>query len=160
MHCIQIYENDCDFTRWQKIYKSCNKDLSQISRQRLTATGVWRLLPINLSIVSPWFTHNWSITWPKYTGDLLHYDEDGSRMPLTHTYLGGVMCHYLQSVMYGYDRTPESSLRGISIIRINFSKICLRFMIIRIKITDFGKNLTLLIWKDPADFWRLVWQSG
>ena len=53
-------------------------------------------------------------------------------------------------------RTPESSLRGISIIWINFSKICLRFMIIQIKIANFRKNLTLLIRKDPADFQRLV----
>ena len=49
-------------------------------------------------------------------------------------------------------RTPESSLRGISIIWINFSKFCLRFTIIRIKIMDFRKNLTLLIRIDPADF--------
>ena len=60
---------------------------------------------------------------------------------------------------HSYIRTPESSLRGISIIWINFSKFCLRFTIIWIKIADFRKNLTLLIQIDPADFWRLVWQS-
>ena len=60
---------------------------------------------------------------------------------------------------HSYIRTPESSLRGISIIWINFSKFCLRFTIIRIKIADFLKKFTLLIQIDPADR-RLVWQSG
>ena len=55
-----------------------------------------------------------------------------------------------------YMRTPESSLRGISIIRIKFSKFCQRFTIIRIRIADFRKNLTLLIRIDPANFRRLV----
>ena len=40
----------------------------------------------------------------------------------------------------GTRRTPESSLRGISIIRIDILKFCLRFTIIRIKIADFRKK--------------------
>ena len=54
----------------------------------------------------------------------------------------------------------KNSLRGISIIRIKFSKFGLRYAIIQIKIADFRKNLTLFIQINPADFWRLVWQSG
>ena len=53
-------------------------------------------------------------------------------------------------------RTPENSLRGIFIIRIKFSKFGPRFTIIRMKIADFRKNLTLLIRINPADFRRLV----
>ena len=57
-------------------------------------------------------------------------------------------------------RTPENHLRGISIIRIKFSKFGLRFTIIRIKIANFSKNLTLVNRINLADFWRLVRQSG
>jgi len=53
-------------------------------------------------------------------------------------------------------RTPENHPRGISIIRIKFSKFGLRFTIIRIRIKKISKNLTLIIRINPADFWRLV----
>ena len=52
--------------------------------------------------------------------------------------------HFADGDLWSH-RTPESSLRGISIIQINFSKFCLRFMIIQIQIMDFRKNLTLLL---------------
>ena len=56
----------------------------------------------------------------------------------------------------GSDRTPENPLRGSFLIRVNFSKFGLRFKIIRVKIANFGKNLTPVFRVNPTDFRRLV----
>ena len=53
-------------------------------------------------------------------------------------------------------RTPENPLRGSLLIRVNFSKFGLRFKIIRVKIANFGKNLTPVFRVNPTDFRRLV----
>ena len=58
----------------------------------------------------------------------------GPSLGKTFGVLSGVLSSLLGSASLCLPRTPESSLRGISIIRIKFSKFCLRFMIIRIKI--------------------------
>ena len=60
-----------------------------------------------------------------------------------------VVLHMPSTLARATRRTPESSLQGISIIQINFSKFGLRFTI-RIKIVNF-QNLTLVIRIDPAN---------